>query len=70
MADVRLIKYDVGSPTDEALERIRRTTHGVDFIDAFRRSISIADYVTQIQAAGRKVLVEDEHGRYLELVLE
>lgn len=70
MADVPIIKYDVGSPTDEKLERIRRTTHGVDFVEAFLRSISIADYVTQTQAAGRKVLVEDVDGKYRELVLE
>jgi len=69
MADVRVIKYDVGSQTDDTLDRVRARLHATTTVEAFRRSIAIADYITQAQANGRKVLIQKEDGDYQELVL-
>jgi len=69
MPDVRVIKYDVGSRTDETLDRVRATLNATSAVEAFRRSIAIADYITQAQAQGRKVLIQKEDGDYQELVL-
>lgn len=69
MADVKVIKYDVGSRTDETLDRVRTTMQAGSTVEAFRRSIAIADYITQAQSKGRKVLIEKEDGDYQELIL-
>lgn len=69
MADVRVIKFDVGSATDKTLARVQHNLHATTNTEAFRRSVAIADYVTQAQAKGRKVLIETDDGTYQELVL-
>lgn len=68
MAEVQIIKYDVGSPTDEAMGHIRKAIHGTSVVDAFRRSVAIAYYVTQAQAEGRKIFVQNDDGNFVELV--
>lgn len=69
MAEVRVLKFDVGSPTDKALAHVQANLHASTNTEAFRRSVAIAEHVTQARANGRKVLIEKDDGTYQELVL-
>ncbi len=68
MADVRIIKFDVDSPTDKTLERLKVALHASSTTEAFRRGVAIADYVTRAQADGKKVLIVDANGEKQELI--
>lgn len=69
MADVRVIKFDVGSPTDEIMAKVQKNIHASSNTEAFRRGMAIAEHVTSAQAKGRKVLIEKEDGTYQQLIL-
>ena len=68
MTDVRVIKFGAGSETDRAMERLGATLHARSMTEAFRIGVAIADYVTQAQAAGKRVLIIDRNGGRQELV--
>ena len=70
MADVRIIKFDVGSPTDLALNGLQARLGASTGVEAFRRSLSIADTVTEIlKDKNKKLVVRDENGKEQEIVL-
>lgn len=62
MADARIIKFNVGSPTDQALSRIAQATHSSSNTEAFRRSVAVADLIVSERQAGRKIYTEDAEG--------
>ena len=69
MPDVRVIKFDVGSATDKSLNRVQTNLDASTAVEAFRRSIAIADRVTEAIKSGHKVLIEDGKGNYRELLI-
>jgi hypothetical protein len=69
MAEVRVLKFDAGSITDDKLGTIQRNLHAGTAVEAFRRSVAIAEFVTTAVADGKKVLIQQEDGSMQELVL-
>lgn len=65
---VKVIKYNVGSSTDNALSRMQQKLNASSSVEAMRRSVSIADAVTDY-AKGQGVFVKDEHGNFQQLVI-
>jgi hypothetical protein len=62
MADARILKFDVGGPTDKALGRVAIATHSSSNTEAFRRSVAIADVIVRGRNEGKKIYMEDENG--------
>lgn len=71
MADpvVRIIKFDAGSPTDQTLVRMQGKLDASSGVEAMRRSLTIADKITDFTKAGQKVYVKDTDGTLRELVI-
>lgn len=73
MADVRILKFDVGSSTDKMLQDVQKRLDASTGIEAFRRSLAIADTVTSIlkddKLKGRKLFIENPDGTKQEIVL-
>ena len=70
MADARVLKFDVGSPTDKTLKIVQERLNASTGIEAFRRSLAIADAVTEILTTkGNKLYVESPDGSKQEIVL-
>ncbi len=71
MADpvVRIIKFDAGSPTDQALVRMQSKLDASSGVEAMRRSLTIADKITDFTKAGQKIYVKDADGSLRELVI-
>jgi hypothetical protein len=68
-AAVRIIKFDAGSPTDQTLSRLQSKLSASTSVEAMRRSLTIADKITDFTEKGRKVFVQDENGQLSELVI-
>ena len=66
---VKVIKYNVGSSTDAALSRMQEKLSASTSVEAMRRSVSIADAVTDYATKGQGVFVKDEHGNFQRLVI-
>lgn len=62
-ASVRVIKFDVDSPTDKALQRMATTG-----VEAMRRSLAIADTVTEKASKGL-LYVKGEDGQFHQLII-
>jgi hypothetical protein len=56
---------ELAGETDDALNALAK--HSASKADAIRRAISIAAWVDITQRSGKKILVEDEHGRVREV---
>ena len=71
MADssVRIIKFDAGSPTDKTLERLQSKLEASSGVEAMRRSLTIADKITDFAKNGQKVYVKDADGTLRELLI-
>ena len=71
MADsaVRIIKFDAGSPTDKTLNRLQIKLDASTSVEAMRRSLTIADKITDFAKNGQKVYVQDADGTMRELVI-
>ena len=73
MADVRILKFDVGSSTDRMLNDVQKRLDASTGIEAFRRGLAIADTVTSIlkdeKIKGRKLYIENPDGTRQEIVL-
>jgi hypothetical protein len=69
MPDVRIIKFDAGSPTDEALGRMQNKLTASSSVEAMRRSLTIADKITDFTQSGKKVFIQDPDGTLRELVI-
>jgi hypothetical protein len=69
MPDVRVIKFDVGSSTDQSLDKIRSNLHAKNGSEAFRRGVAIAQRITEAQAEGGKVFIQKKDGTVQELVI-
>lgn len=73
MADVRILKFDVGSSTDQMLNDVQKRLDASTGIEAFRRGLAIADTVTSIlkdeKVKGRKLYIENPDGTRQEIVL-
>ena len=66
---VRIIKFDAGSPTDSALDRMQKKLHASTSVEAMRRSLTIADKITDFTSKGQTVYVKDTDGSFRELVI-
>jgi hypothetical protein len=69
MAEVRVFKFDVGSLVDVALSRVQSRMNASTRSEAFRRSVALADYITEAQEKGGKVTVTLPDGTVQELIL-
>ncbi len=71
MADssVRIIKFDAGSPTDQTLSRLQEKLNASSSVEAMRRSLTIADKITDIAKSNQKIFVQDSDGTMRELVI-
>lgn len=69
MADVRVLKFDVGSSTDDALQRLKSRFDASTSSEAMRRSLAIADTVTELSAKGERIFVRDTNGEIRELLI-
>jgi hypothetical protein len=68
-ATVRVLKFDAGSTTDQALLRMQSRLSASSSIEAMRRSLTIADKITEFTANGQKVFVQDPDGSLKEIVI-
>ena len=70
MADARILKFDVGSPTDKMLKAVQSRLDASTGIEAFRRSLSIANTVTEIlKDKKKKLYIENPDGTKQEIIL-
>lgn len=69
MADVRVVKFDIDSPTDVAVRSLQRRLDASSGGDAVRRGLAIADAVTQMQEEGRDLLVRNRDGSIHKLII-
>ncbi len=71
MADptVRVIKFDTGSPTDLALARMQEKLSASSTVEAMRRSLTIADAITDLAAKGQEIYVKAADGSMSTLVI-
>ena len=70
MADVRVLKFDVGSSTDQALQRLQKRFGTPTGGEAMRRSLAIADFITEAtKEKGGKVLIQSPDGSIREIVM-
>lgn len=71
MADptVRIIKFDTNSPTDLALKRMQRKLSASSTVEAMRRSLTIADVVTNLAEQGQEIYVKAADGTMSRLVI-
>lgn len=71
MADptVRIIKFDTNSPTDLALKRMQEKLSASSTVEAMRRSLTIADAVTNLAAHGQEIYVKAADGTMSRLVI-
>ena len=70
MSDVRIIKFDVGSPTDTSLTSIQQKLGASTKTEAMRRSLGIAETMIDIaKDKKRKLIVENEDGTRQEFVI-
>lgn len=66
---VKVFKFDTGSPTDRTLERMRSKLGASTLLETMRRSLVIADVVTDYIEAGRRVYVQDDDGVLHQLLI-
>lgn len=70
MADARIIKFDVGSPTDKTLNELQEKLNASTSVEAVRRSLSIANTVADIlKNKKQRLFVESADGTRQELIL-
>lgn len=69
VAAVRIIKFDAGSPTDKTLTRMQDKLEASTGVEAMRRSLAIADVVTDYTKKGQKVFVQGEDGVLRQLLI-
>lgn len=69
MSDVRVLKFDVGSTTDQALDRLRQRFDASSMAETVRRSLGLADTVTKLHDEGNRIFVRDPQGNIRELLL-
>ncbi|MDE2421860.1 MAG: hypothetical protein KGO49_11865 [Gammaproteobacteria bacterium] len=65
---VRVIKFDVNSPTDKALHRMQQRLAAQTYVEAMRRCITIADTVTQLSSEGLLYL-KGADGQFHQLII-
>ena len=71
MADTasRVFKFDVGSPTDLTLGKLQDKLDASTGTEAIRRSLTIADAITDLTAKGKKIFVQGEDGTLQQLLI-
>lgn len=69
MADVRIIKFDVGSPTDVKLGVMQARLGAASRIEAMTRSLAIAQRITDLTDSGKPIYVEMEPGMLRAIVI-
>ena len=65
---VRVIKFDIGSPTDKTLKNMQAKLHATSTVEAMRRSLAIADAITDFANKG-KIFTKDEQGNEKEILI-
>lgn len=66
---VRVFKFDVGSPTDKTLGKLQSKLNASTGAEALRRSLTIADAITQITIEGQDLYVKGKDGQFKQLLI-
>ena len=66
---VRVFKFDVGSPTDKTLGKLQQKLDASTGTEAIRRSLTIADAITELTAKGQEIYVKGEDGQLRQLLI-
>ena len=66
---VRIIKFDTNSPTDLALKRMQQKLSASSTVEAMRRSLTIADVITNLADQGQEIYVKAADGTMSRLVI-
>ena len=66
---VRIIKFDTNSPTDLALKRMQQKLSASSTVEAMRRSLTIADVITNLAEQGQEIYVKAADGTMSRLVI-
>ena len=69
MAEIRVFRFDVGSPTDKTLGKLQDKLDASTGTEALRRSLTIADAITDLTAAGQEIYVKDKDGQMKQLLI-
>ena len=70
MADARILKFDVGSNTDNMLNDVKEKLGASTGIETFRRSLAIADTITDIaKSKNKKLFVQNDDGSLQEILI-
>ena len=70
MADARILKFDVGSSTDNLLTSVKNKLEASSGIEAMRRSLAIADVITEaVKVNKQRLFVESADGTRQEIVI-
>ena len=70
MADARILKFDVGSSTDNLLSSVKNKLGASSGIEAMRRSLAIADVITDaVKVKKQRLFVESADGTRQEIVI-
>ena len=70
MADARILKFDVGSNTDNMLNDVKAKLGASTGIETFCRSLAIADTITDIaKTKNKKLFVQNEDGSLQEILI-
>ena len=65
----RVFKLSVGSPTDKILGKLQEKLDASSGTEAIRRSLTIADAITDLTTKGRKIFVQGEDGQLQQLLI-
>jgi hypothetical protein len=66
---VRVIKFDIGSPTDTTLKSMQEKLHASSTVETMRRSLKIADAITDFAKKGQEIFVKDADGTMRQIVI-
>lgn len=70
MADARILKFDVGSSTDNLLTSVKNKLEASSGIEAMRRGLAIADVITDmVKVKKKRLFVESEDGTRQEIII-
>lgn len=70
MSDVRILKFNAGSRTDQRLQSVQRSFGASSTVEAFRRAMELAEFmVTATHEQKKKVFLQSEDGSMQEVII-
>jgi hypothetical protein len=70
MADVKILKFNAGSRTDQKLQSVQQALGAGTSVEAFRRAVDVAEFlVTATHKDKKKVFLKSEDGTMQEVMI-